>query len=285
MSEEKNKATGLNNPIQEKPKTQVTLRSKAAAAAGEVAYSGISVLDVLSPVILIKESFGKLILSLKSIFKNKKRLILIGIIALLWIIFILLPVFGINPLPVKILSFLTFAQGGISMNPLRVIGGVIGKGVFAIFFLSLFDDGLKRMKGAFPKLLSSFKTKSVYQIGLMLTGVGLSLILYNFMAGYAALIKAMVGVASLMLILETIGTEQGFIIQMTAALTAKQTPNGKVSDEKAIQSLLTGLTTGFAFGVLLSLVPFGYTPYIAGAAAFPVGVVFVLVFKNKEAKQ
>ncbi|MDD4078050.1 MAG: hypothetical protein PHT03_08805, partial [Bacilli bacterium] len=145
MSEEKNKATGLNNPIQEKPKTQVTLRSKAAAAAGEVAYSGISVLDVLSPVILIKESFGKLILSLKSIFKNKKRLILIGIIALLWIIFILLPVFGINPLPVKILSFLTFAQGGISMNPLRVIGGVIGKGVFAIFFLSLFDDGLKRM--------------------------------------------------------------------------------------------------------------------------------------------
>ena len=60
----------------------------------------------------------------------KKLLPVLGMVAL-WLITYLLRAFGVNGIPTKILSFLTFAGSSSFSNPLSLLGGLVGKGIFA----------------------------------------------------------------------------------------------------------------------------------------------------------
>jgi hypothetical protein len=72
---------------------------------------------------------------------------------------------GHQPIPVRLLSFLTFAGGGVSGGLLGAVGGAVGKGVFAYFaaetIIPLFSRGtpLKGMGTGVKNLLSSFSVK------------------------------------------------------------------------------------------------------------------------------
>jgi len=48
-----------------------------------------------------------------NVLKNPKQMIPTAKLGLFWLVLALLGPFGINPLPVRILSFLTFAHGGM----------------------------------------------------------------------------------------------------------------------------------------------------------------------------
>ena len=65
--------------------------------------------------------------------KNPKQLIPTVVLGIFWLALALLGSFGINPLPVRILSFLTFAQGGMFGGVLGAVGGILGKLVVVAF--------------------------------------------------------------------------------------------------------------------------------------------------------
>lgn len=85
----------------------------------------------------LKAGFNAGLASLKQMFKSPKQLIPILVLGVFWLALSLLPALGINPLPVKLLSFLTFAQGGMYGGVLGALGGVLGKAVFAYFVSTL----------------------------------------------------------------------------------------------------------------------------------------------------
>lgn len=67
------------------------------------------------------------------VLKNPKQMIPTIVLGLFWLVLALLGSFGIDPLPVRILSFLTFAQGGMFGGVLGAVGGILGKIVVAAF--------------------------------------------------------------------------------------------------------------------------------------------------------
>ena len=71
-----------------------------------------------------------MISSITAVFKNPIKLLPALILAGLWLIINILQGFGINILPVKALSFLTFAEAGMHGGIMGAIGGIIGKGMF-----------------------------------------------------------------------------------------------------------------------------------------------------------
>ncbi|MDD4194274.1 MAG: hypothetical protein PHW37_03295 [Acholeplasmataceae bacterium] len=240
--------------------------------------------NTLNPMMVLEKSAQAFLLGLKSIFKNKRKLLLIAILAIIWITLIILPYVGFNPLPVKIASFLTFAQGGASLNVARVIGGVIGKGIYAVFFVSLFDGGFKSIKSGFKPLWGHIKSINKYNLAYLFLGIGIAAILYNFLVGYAALIKGMVGIAAIALVLSAIGLKQGFIYSLILAASAKRYKSGPKPNQMGCDLLLTGLSLGFFLSIFLSIIPIGFAPYLFGLFCLILGIVFIFVFKNKEAK-
>ena len=267
-----------NKPLKE----NIKMSTKALSSKGEMSVGGSDIFYSLYPMAIIGQVFTKSLLGFKTIFKNKKRLILILILVVIWVLLILLPFLGFNPLPIKIISFLTFAQGAASNNPIRFIGGLFGKGVFAIFFVSLFDGGFKSMIKGFKPFFQGVKNTKKYQLSFLFLGIGIACILYNFFSGYAALIKGMVGVSAILLILSAFSKETGFFYKLMVAFTAKRHKNHKSANEKGAKSFMSGLVIGFSLGILLSIFPLGYTPYLAGLLFVTIGTILLFVLKQHE---
>lgn len=243
-----------------------------------VPLSGINN-EVLSPQGTILKFSALIARNLKGIFKDKKKLIPIAILGGVWIILILLQALGINPLPVRFAAWLTFAQGGASNNIVRMAGGVLGKGVFASCFVWILSGGYKNIGSGLKRLGGIHKQLSLPQLGWLLTGAGAALIIYNFMAGYAAFIKSMAAVAAFLLVLRALGSNGGFIRKLTASLTAKKNGGKRIENAVPLNSILQGLALGFALSVPLSLIPWGYTPYCLGLAVLITGVIMLIVLK------
>ncbi len=263
----------------------IKLSARASSNAGEIAFENHSSMNnTLNPMMVLEKGAQAFLLGFKSIFKNKRKLMLIAILAIIWITLIILPYVGFNPLPVKIASFLTFAQGGASLNAGRAIGGLIGKGIYAVFFVSLFDGGFKSIKSGIKPLWSHIKSINKYNLAYLFLGIGTSAILYNFLVGYAALIKGMVGIAASALVLSALGLKQGFIYSLVFAASAKRYKSGPKPNQMGCDLLLAGLSLGFFLSIFLSIIPIGFVPYLFGILCLILGIVFIFVFKNKEAK-
>ncbi len=258
------------------------IQSFASNSKGEISFSNQTLMQTMNPMLVLERKAMGMMSGLKNIFKDRRKLFLVLILAFLWILLILLPYLGFNPLPIKILSFLTFAQGGASLNSFRVIGGLVGKGVYAIFFVSLFDGEFKNMMGGMKPLLKNIKQTKKDYLPFLLIGIGTACVLYNFFAGYAALMKGMIGIASLSLILQVLHDKKGFIYAFVLASTAQRKNKQIRANQKRTEILLSGLAVGFVLSILLSIIPIGYAPYLFGALTMVIGIVFFMMNKNQE---
>lgn len=249
----------------------------ASPAAGEIAIGGFSPLsgaNIFNPIKTVLDGVKRIFTSFKNVFKNKKGLIAAIVLTVVWILLILLPMLGINPLPVKLASWLTFAQGGLKGNVLGFIGGILGKGMFATLIFSLLSGGSKSMGGGLKKLFSGFKSGS---LGMTFVGIGTALVLFNLMAGVSSPIQSMAGISGFLLTLRSLGEGGGFIRKFAISLTANK--NGKTRTENTAKctALLSGLSLGFAAGTALSFIPWGYVPYCVGVAVIIAGVILGIV--------
>jgi len=261
----------------------------AIGAAGG-AVSGA--LQALNPIKVLFSGATGVVKGIGAAFKDKKKWLPAIILAVTWICLTLLPMLGINPVPMQFISWLTFAQGGMRGGiggaalgtATGFLGGVIGKGIFAGLITSFVtaliqrQNPLKSIGGGFGRMFSAFNFKQPGSIGPMLLGAGIALIGYNFMAGTASLTGTMAGIAALVMTLKSLGSRAGFLRNLLGGLLAKK----KQIDTTAVNTCMAGMASGFAVSIPLSAIPWAYTPYAAGAVLFVAGIILAIALKNNK---
>lgn len=214
-------------------------------------------------------------------FKDKKRLIIAVALAAVWFVISLLPALGINSIPVQILSFLTFAKGGLTGGIPGFVGGIIGKGLIAYLIVAIATGKFApdKIKQSIASLIGSYTKKfSLDNLSPLLVGVGAALIIYNFMAGTATIQNCLVGIAAFLLAAKSFASRGGILRQIVTSVFLK---NKKI-DTSLFTKFMAGWASGFALGVVISLISFGYLCYIAGAVVLVAGIVLFAVMSQQK---
>ncbi|MBQ7175310.1 MAG: hypothetical protein IKE56_03905 [Lachnospiraceae bacterium] len=223
-----------------------------------------------------------------SVLKNPKQLLPTIVLGVIWLV---LGIVGSNfwelPLPLWILSFLTYAQGGLYGGLLAAAGGIVGKVVIAAFLNAMIVplfQGKKPFSGVAGGITGLFRGAAVQglkEASPLTGGAGAALLLYGFMNSRQDMQEAMVGIVAIIMLLKNIGTKGGF---MTGLLfSAAQTfSRGRTPSRITVDRILTGLTIGFTLAVALTLLPFRPCVW-TGLVLFVVSIV--LAFFGKGGKE
>ena len=222
--------------------------------------------------------------SLSLFFKNPAQLIPILALSVLWLILSLLAARGSFSWPVKVLSFLTFAQGGMYGGVWGAVGGIIGKAVFAYFFSALLMplfSGKNPFKGMELKnLLSGMALQGLAAVAQLLIGAGFALVVYNFFTGNGSLVNSAAGIVGLLLALKAL-LSRGDLLRNLVFAAVNKLSGGKTPSPVTVNRVIAGFGAGSALGVLLSAAPWPYLAYILGAALLVVGIVFAIIPSGK----
>lgn len=167
-------------------------------------------------------------------FQNPVQPIALGVLVVLWLVLGLLgPGGGLT----GILSWLTFAQGGLYRSLPGLLGGILGKGTVAAALLSLLDkNGISRVTSGLGALPAALKEKGA--VGKALPGIVIAVVLYLIFVGPSNVSagNTMAGIAGALLSLRALGG-------------AKDALSGMVKS-RAMQA---GLALGFAGISVLSV--------------------------------
>ena len=213
--------------------------------------------------------------SLKAMFKDPVRLIPAAALSLFWLVLNIVQAFGINPLPVRILSFLTFAGGGMSGGIAGAIGGIIGKGVFAgavTAVVEMIRRWKDRPKRSFAEVIKGSLGVSLDSLWGYLTGIGASMLLFLFMSGGNTRISFMCGIASAFISGRS-ALNNGFLNRFIVSFSSK----GRTAATPGASGLVKGLSAGFAASSFLGLLNIGLVLLIAGAVLVLGGSVMMIL--------
>lgn len=265
--------------------------SFAAPSSGQMVFTqnlgiGGGFPESIAPFKFLTSRALGLVRNIKGIVKDKKRLILLIVMSLVWLLLMILPMLGINTAQTRMLSFLTFAQGGTTGGALGILGGSIGKGIVAFFFTSLITPLFRKGKpfggiaSGFKTLIGTFNIKSVKEIPPLLLGAGLSLIAYNFMNANLTMQNSMIGLMAAFLSVKALSNKSGFLQGFIRSIMSKISKD-KVPDVSAIHRLIAGITAGFALCIPLTVINIPYITYLIGLALIIASVILIVAIKNK----
>lgn len=221
-----------------------------------------------------------------TVLKNPKQMLPTALLGLVWLVLALLGSFGINPLPVRILSFLTFAQGGMFGGVFGAVGGILGKVAVAAFLnvaiVPLFQKKapFSGIGGGIKGFFSGLAVKSLTAVAPLLGGIGASLLLYAFMNSNQSLQNSMVGIIAFVMLLQNISKQGGFLWGL-AFSAASSLSKGRTPSYIGVTRCISGMTLGFALGVTLSAVRLRWSGWL-GVLLLIAALIFVIVSKNKK---
>lgn len=218
--------------------------------------------------------------------KNPKQMIPTVILGIFWLVLALLGSFGINPLPVRILSFLTFAQGGMFGGVFGAVGGILGK-VAVVAFLNAAVIPLFQKKapfsgigGGIKSFFKSLAVKSIASIAPLLGGLGISLLLYAFMNSSQSLQNSIIGIIAFVMLLQNMGKQGGFLWGLVFS-AANSVSKGKTPSFIGVSRYLSGMTLGFALSVSLSAMRLPWCTWL-GAGFLLSALIFIIIAKSKK---
>lgn len=187
-------------------------------------------------------------------FKHPKQLLPTIILTVVWIILGLLQIKLKENLPMKLLNFITYAQGGLYGGVVSAIGGILGKVVVAGFVNALIAPlfmGKKPFNGlgnGFKELGKSLSLQSRKALASFLKGLGAALILYGLSNTTGSFENSMAGIMAAVSLALAMGKKNGFLWNFACSY-AQSVTKGKTPDYTSILRALTGMTLGFALGV------------------------------------
>ncbi len=187
-------------------------------------------------------------------FKHPKQLLPTIILTVVWIILGLLQIKLKENLPMKLLNFITYAQGGLYGGVVSAIGGILGKVVVAGFVNALIAPlfmGKKPFNGlgnGFKELGKSLSLQSRQAIAPFLKGLGAALILYGLSNTTGNFENSMAGIMAAVSLALAMGKKNGFLWNFACSY-AQSVTKGKAPDYTSVLRALTGMTLGFALGV------------------------------------
>ena len=211
------------------------------------------------------------------VFKHPKMLLPTVILAVVWIgLGILQNKVGRN-LPLSILNFLTYAQGGLYGGILGAIGGILGKIVVAAFvnimIVPLFykKNPFANFKQGFQEIIANIKFESKDATALLLKSSGTALLLYSIFNVTQSRENSLVGIVSIVALISAAARKQGFLWGLVISFM-NSISKGKVPSYQRVVRVLSGMTLGFTLGVALSTVGFVWVGLL-GVIALIVGLI------------
>lgn len=160
-------------------------------------------------------------------------------------------------LPLSIVNFLTFAQGGLYGGILGAIGGILGKIVVAAFvnimIVPLFQkkNPFANFKQGFNDVIQTVKFDSTEAFVALLKGFGAALLLYSIFNVTQSLENSLVGIVSAVALISAVARKRGFLWGLVLSWM-NTVSKGKVPTHQRLMQVLSGMTFGFALGVVLS---------------------------------
>ena len=231
----------------------IDLESIAEGAVGKAASAAMAKapgIELLSPAKVLGNSIIGFLKGIVSLFRDPKSAIVPIVFAVLWIVLAFLR--DSDLLPVRALSWLTFAEGGLDRSGIAgMIGGILGKGVVAAALGSLFTGGIPNFfKGIGSVFQGTGEKRSFVSL---VTGAVLGAALYFAFTGpeLASKATAMAGIAGAVLSLESISRKEGPLYSLAQSLTSKVQDGVRTAQSGKAQSLLSGLVLGFAIATAL----------------------------------
>ena len=200
------------------------------------------------------------------VLKHPKLLLPTLILAIVWIILGILQTRVRENLPMKVLNFMTFAQGGLYGGVIGAVGGILGKVVVASFvnvlIIPLFQGGrpFADFGASMTAFKESFRSDSSVALIPLFTGLGWGLVLYVLFNWTQSAENSMAGIMAAVAALVALGRKGGLLWGLVSSL---------VRDARHIMQVLTGLSLGFALGVCFSFARLFW--------ALPLGVLILIV--------
>ena len=226
-----------------------------------------------------------LVNELKDLIRHPKKLLPTIILSVVWMVFSMLSTFGANIPVLRFLYTLTYSNGGMFGGLFGAVGGIFGKAVFAAvvntIILSLiekknpFADGVKSLKQVFSK--ASFSGLSA--ISPFLIGAGTGLVLYWFFNITSSPVNCAVSVVAAVGAFSALGKKNGIITSLVYTVTGKLT-KGRFPSQVTVNRTITGFSAGFALGLPLTFVRFGWLLFLIGAILLTVGIIFSIIGKK-----
>ena len=221
------------------------------------------------------------------VFKNPIKLLPTLAIGFVWMVIgVLSSLLKPFPWPLQFLSFLSYAEGGLFGGFFGAVGGIVGKVVVAVVInaaiLPLFEKKppFVGVTGGLKGMFSNMQKDTINGVAPLLQGVALALLLYTFMNINQSWRNSMVGIVSLVLLLQAMGNKSSFVMGFIFS-AARSITKGKVPTFIAVTRFLSGMTIGFTMAVGLSLVGLHWCFWLALFFGL-VGVILMLVLKSQQ---
>ena len=222
----------------------------------------------------------------KEVLKHPNLLLPTLILAVIWIILGIVQNHVRQNLPLSVLNFLTYAQGGLYGGIIGAVGGILGKIVVAAFvnvaIVPLFQgkNPFKNFGASFTAMNDSIKSQSNEALAPLLKGMGWALVIYVIFNWTQSAENSMVGIVSAVAALLALGRKGGLLWNLVFS-TLGSLSKGRTPDYMQVMRLLTGLSLGFTLGVVLTA--------LGTYWAAPVGIIILIVAyvmdRNKKKKQ
>ena len=222
---------------------------------GELTSTGLSNISetttsVLAPFSGILHGAGSFFKGMVSIFRKPSALIGVILITILW--FVLAMFRDSDTLIVKILSWITFSEGGLDRTIIGALGGILGKGTVAAALISFFNGGLKNTFKGIKTLFTGRKGEKRGIVGILIGTLAGTLLYFAFTGKNASAATAMAGISGMIISLQALGSEKGKLYDLALSLTSRKNSDGRLARPGKCDGLLTGLTIGFALGTMIS---------------------------------
>ncbi len=206
--------------------------------------------EIPSPAAGIFQSIGSFLAGIFTMFRNPQALFSAILMAVIWSVLAYLK--DSDSEIVKILSWLTFAEGGMGSSAERIIGGILGKGSVAVCLTSVFRGGIgNTFKGLFELLKRKGEKRSLpaFLTG-MFAGMAAGFAFVGFDSGSFS--TSMAGISSSLLCLQAAGKKDGLLYRLVTSLTSEKNNDARIQNTGRIKSMLSGGTAGFALSALLT---------------------------------
>jgi hypothetical protein len=219
------------------------------------------------------------------VFKHPLRLLPTFVLGAVWLVIGWLSSVMTLPLPLKIVSFLSYAEGGLFGGVLGALGGIVGKVVMVVFvnsaILPLFQKKLPfvGVAGGIKGMFSSMTHDTARGVAPFLIGLGTALLLYTMMNISQTGLNSMVGIVAAVMLLQNIGQQGGFMFGLLFSI-AGSLSKGRTPSYISITRMLTGLAVGFTLSVAMSAIGL-HLCFLLGIPILLIGIVLGLLFKTK----
>lgn len=236
-------------------------------------------LQALNPLVTFGRGILNLFRGMGRSFTDIRLLIPALLLVANWITLTLLPLFGVNFKGLNVWAWLTNGGTGAQGGVLGIAGGVFGKGVFAMFFMSLLVP-LFQGRNPFKQYAAGFKEMfsgsgiTLKEIALLCLGIGLAVTAFQFMTYSASPAGGMTAIAGCFVSVRSLASRSGFLPQLVGGLVSK---TGQPVDTGSVRRFISGLALGFALSGGLMFIPLNYWGYIIGGSVAALGLVLLVI--------